>query len=46
MSPPVEVLSSYIESELPRLDALDEPDDTVADVERLNRFFRRYALAE
>ena len=41
---PVEAVSAFIEIELPRLEALSEPDDSVGDVEELNRFFRRYAL--
>lgn len=41
----VEVLSRFIEAELPRLEALNEPDDVSGDVEELNGFFRRYALA-
>ena len=44
VSPPVEALSRFIEAELPRLDALKEPEDAAGDVEELNRFFRRYAL--
>ena len=42
---PVEVLTRFIEAELPRLEALNEPDDAAGDVEDLNGFFRRYALA-
>ncbi len=34
----------FIETELPRLEALYEPDDAAGEVE-LNGFFRRYALA-
>ena len=45
LAPPVEVLSRFIEAELTRLDALNAPDDSVADVEELDRFFRKYALA-
>ncbi len=45
VAPPVEVLSHFIERELPRLEALNEPDDAAGDVEELNGFFRRYALA-
>jgi predicted nucleotidyltransferase len=45
VAPPVEVLSRFVEAELPRLDALKEPDDAAGDVEELNRFFRRQALA-
>jgi len=32
-------------NELPRLEALNEPDDAAGEVEELNGFFRRYALA-
>ena len=42
---PVEALSRFIEVELPRLEALAEPDDAAGDVDELNGFFRRYALA-
>ena len=45
VAPPVEALSRFIEAELPKLEALNEPDDVVGDVEELNGFFRRYALA-
>ena len=44
--PPVDALSRFIEAELPRLEALNEPDDAAGDVEELNGFFRRYALEE
>jgi hypothetical protein len=44
VAPPVEALSRFAECELPRLESLKEPADVVADVEDLNRFFRRYAL--
>ncbi len=44
VSSPVEALSRFIELELPRLDALKEPEDAAGDVEELNGFFRRYAL--
>jgi len=44
IAPPVEALSRFIEAELPRLDALNEPEEVVGDVEVLNGFFRRYAL--
>jgi predicted nucleotidyltransferase len=44
-APPVEALSQYVEAELPRLEALNEPNDALGDVEELDRFFRRYALA-
>ncbi len=43
--PPVEVLTRFIEAELPRLEELNEPDDAAGEVEELNGFFRRYALA-
>ncbi len=45
VAPPVEALTRFIEAELPRLDALNEPGDAVGEVEELNGFFRRYALA-
>lgn len=45
VAPPVEVLSRFVEAELPRLEALNEPDDAAGEVEELNGFFRRYALA-
>ena len=45
VAPPVEALSRFIEAELPRLEALNERDEFAGDVEELNRFFRRYALA-
>lgn len=44
VAPPVEALSRFIEAELPRLEALSEPEDADGDVEELNGFFRRYAL--
>ena len=44
-APPVEVLSRFVESELQRLKALNEPDDAAGEVEELKGFFRRYALA-
>lgn len=44
VAPPTEVLSRFIEVELHRLDAINEPDDVAGDVEELNGFFRRYAL--
>ena len=37
--------SCFIEADLPRLEALNEPDDAAGEVEELNGFFRRYALA-
>jgi predicted nucleotidyltransferase len=45
VAPPVEVLSRFVEAELPRLESLNEPDEVVPNVEELSRFFRRYALA-
>lgn len=45
VAPRVEALSRFIEAELPRLEALAEPDDAAGDVDELNGFFRRYALA-
>lgn len=45
VAPPVEVLSRFTEVELPRLEALNQPHDAAGDVEELNGFFRRYALA-
>jgi len=45
VAPPVEALTRFIEAEVPRLEALNAPDDAVGDVEELNGFFRRYALA-
>ena len=45
VAPPVEALSRFIKAELPRLEALNEPDDSAGEVEELNGFFRRYALA-
>ena len=45
VAPPVEALSRFIEAELPRLEALNEPDEAAGEVEELNGFFRRYALA-
>jgi predicted nucleotidyltransferase len=43
-APPVEALTRFIEAELTRLEALNEPDDAAGKVEQLNGFFRRYAL--
>jgi hypothetical protein len=37
--------SRFAEAELARLEALNEPDDAAGNVEELNGFFRRYALA-
>jgi hypothetical protein len=45
VAPPVELLSRFVEAELPRLEALREPDDSAGDVEELNQLFRRYSLA-
>ena len=45
VAPPVEALTRFIQAELPRLEALNEPDDAAGEVEELNGFFRRYALA-
>ncbi len=45
VAPPVEALSRFLAEELPRLEALTERDDSAGDVEEMNRFFRRYALA-
>ena len=45
VAPPVEALTRFIEAELPRLEALNEPDEAAGEVEELNGFFRRYALA-
>ncbi len=44
-APPIETLTRFIEAEVPRLEALNEPDDAAGEVEELNVFFRRYALA-
>ena len=44
VAPPVAVLSRFVETELPRLEALNEPEDAAGEVEELNGFFRRYAL--
>ena len=38
-------LTRFIKAELPRLGTLNEPDDAAGEVEDLNGFFRRYALA-
>jgi predicted nucleotidyltransferase len=45
-APPVDALSRFLEAELPRLEALNEPVESDPNVEELNGFFRRYALAE
>src|SRR5690606_33419002 len=44
VAPPVEVLSHFLAGELPRVDALAEPEDVKADATSLDRLFRRYAL--
>jgi predicted nucleotidyltransferase len=44
VAPSVEALSRFIESELPRLEAIKEPDEPVGDITALNRFFRQYVL--
>jgi len=44
-APPVEALSRFIAEELPRLEALAEPEESAGELEDLNRFFRRHALA-
>jgi uncharacterized protein len=44
VAPPVKELASFIDAELPRLDALNEPEDATGDAEELNSFFRRYVL--
>jgi len=46
VAPPVQVLSHFIESELVRLQALNEPDDAAGSVDELDDFFRRYALVD
>ena len=40
-APPVEALSRFIEAESPRLEAINEPDDSAGDINALNFFFRR-----
>ena len=45
VAPPVEALTRFIEAELPRIEALIDPDDAAGEVEELNGFFRRYTLA-
>jgi len=45
VEPPVEALSRFIAAELPRLEALAEPEESAGDQEELNRLFRRHALA-
>jgi predicted nucleotidyltransferase len=44
-APPVEALSRFVLTELPRLESLSEHDDNAGDAEELNRFFRSYALS-
>jgi len=43
--PPVELLSSFLETELQRLESLDRPEHAFGCEEDLNQFFRRYAIA-
>ena len=45
VAPPVEALSRFVDRELPRLESLNQPDEAAANIEELNRFFRRYAIA-
>ena len=45
LAPRIEVLDRFIQAELPRLEAASEPVAVLGDVEDLNGFFRRYALA-
>jgi hypothetical protein len=45
MGPKVEALSRFVEEELVRLDAADQPTDLAGNVEELNEFFRLQALA-
>ena len=45
VAPPVEMLSRFVESELPRLAAVLQAEDAPDDTEKLNAFFRRHALA-
>jgi len=45
VAPPVEALSRFLAAELPRLDALNERDESAGRLDALNQFFRRYALA-
>jgi hypothetical protein len=45
IAPPIETLALMIVVELPRPEALNEPDDAAGEVEKLNGFFRPYALA-
>jgi hypothetical protein len=40
-----QAVSRFIKAELPRLETLNEPDDAAGDLDELNGFFRRYALA-
>jgi len=46
VAPPVDVLSHFVRDELARLESLNRPEDVAGDVEELNRFFRRHALAQ
>jgi len=43
-APPVEVLSRFIEAELSRLEAVEQPEEAPGNVEALNAFFRRHAF--
>jgi predicted nucleotidyltransferase len=43
-SAPDAVLSRFIVTELQRLKALDDPEDSMGDMDELDLFFRRYAL--
>ena len=45
VAPPMEVLTRFLQAELPRLETLSEPEEAAGEVEELDRFFRRYALA-
>ena len=45
LAPRVEALDRFIKAELLRLEAVSEPVAIMGDVEDLNGFFRRYALA-
>lgn len=44
MAPPDEVLSRFVVAELQRLRALNKSEGAAGDVEKLNCFFRRFAL--
>ena len=43
-SAPDETLSRFIATELKRLKALNDPEDSMGDMDELDLFFRRYAL--